>query len=126
MKTRLWMMLAVLGCALTLQSWGQAPVITGFQPGGQLSWSNRPDGVVEYRVQRADSLAPSVWTNEQVGIVPSGSVMSVAVSVAASNRYYRLAAVPYDYMVVDLSGGASASSYPVSYRRFWVCVGMFH
>jgi formylglycine-generating enzyme required for sulfatase activity len=121
MKARLWLLVVMVAGALTLHSWGQASVITRFQPGGQLSWSNRPDGVVEYRVQGADSLAPAVWTNEQVGIVSTGSMMSVLVPVAPSNRFYRLTAVTNlnvtsdSYLVVDLSGGPSASSYPVSY-----------
>ncbi len=92
MKTRVWMLVAI-GSALALQSWGQAPVITGFQPGGQLSWSNRPDGVVEYRVQRSDSLGSPVWTNEQVGIVSTSSTMTASVSEPPAAQYYRIAAV---------------------------------
>lgn len=122
MKTRLWVLVAVLVAgALSLHCSGQTPVITGFEPGGQLSWSNRPDGVVEYHIQRSDSLGSPVWTNEQVGIVSTSSMMSVTVPAPPGDRYYRIAAVTNltetsdSYLVVDLSGGTNAASYPVSY-----------
>ncbi|MEI6562835.1 MAG: SUMF1/EgtB/PvdO family nonheme iron enzyme [bacterium] len=117
MKTRLWMLVVMVAGALSLHSWGQAPVITGFQPGGQLSWSNAPDGVVEYRVQRAETLAPPVWTNEQVGVVPTGSMMSVSVPMPVGGRYYRVVAVTDDSRFAEqvlIPAGTNSGINPLS------------
>jgi formylglycine-generating enzyme required for sulfatase activity len=54
-------------------------------------------------------------------LVAVGNRLSHSVSVAPETRFYRVAELPEvtppgsDYLVIDLSGGPSASSYPVSY-----------
>jgi hypothetical protein len=95
--------------ALALPSRGQGPVITAFQPGGQLAWTSSVAGVVEYCVQGVENMTDAVWTNEHIGIVPTGSMMSVTFPLPSGNRCYRLTAVTnlseasYGYLVVDLA-----------------------
>jgi formylglycine-generating enzyme required for sulfatase activity len=73
-------------------------VITAFSPDGMLVWSNAAMGVTG-RVQRATTLlGPSNWVNF-AGYTATGTVMALPTA---------------DYLVVDLSGGPSAPSYPVS------------
>jgi formylglycine-generating enzyme required for sulfatase activity len=115
------MLVVTLAGMLALQSRGQGPVITAFKPGEQLSWTGSIAGVVEYCIQGADYLAAATWTNEHIGIVPTGSMMSVTIPGPPGNRYYRLMAVTnlreasYNYLVLDLSGGTNTATYPASY-----------
>lgn len=78
-------------------------VITAFIPDGFISWSNEVIGVTG-SIQRATALTGGMpdWS-DYAGFVAGSSVMVVPTPTTT------------DYMVVDLSGGTNAVSYPVSY-----------
>jgi len=91
---------------------GQAPVIDSFDHNGELTCTNLTP-TSRYVVQWASS--PSgPWTNswDALANVWAGSSGTIRVNVP---MFYRVVAPTNDYLVVDLSGGAATSSYPVSY-----------
>jgi len=80
-------------------------VITAFNPYGSLVWSNAAIGGTGW-VQRATTLiGPSNWT-DYITFTVTGTLMVLPIVVETPIT---------EYLVVDLSDGPSASSYPVSY-----------
>jgi len=76
-------------------------VITALSDDGTITWSNAVVGVTG-RIQRATTLkGASNWTD--------------FVKCTATGRVMTLPTRDLDYLVVDLSAGPSASSYPVTY-----------
>ncbi len=115
--------IATLGLALTAGAGDLA--IQSFDGTGRLTFSELTTATV-YRVEWAQ--APTgVWHTGSpgvTGIVARGSGQNVAtVGVSEASCFYRVvasvtnAATPStnDYLVVDISGGTNAASYPVSY-----------
>jgi len=96
-------------------------MIRSFQPAGSLTF-NAMSNATSYRVEWASSPA-GPWTNFSGGaaglnaITATGEgVVTAAVPLtAAALICYRAVADIANYLVVDLSGGPTASSYPVSY-----------
>ena len=121
MRTAIRIMVSAMSLIIALESRGQSLTITSFHWNGEVSWTNSIEGVLEYRVQASDAILPCAWTNDMLGILPTGSTMSLTVPMLFTNRFYRLAAVTnycdvsYDFLIVDLSAGPAASSYPVSF-----------
>ena len=107
-----------LVCAMSIAAMGQDLWVTSFSGDGMLTWTYPTNGVTSYRVEWA-SRAEGPYTNFTGsavmldGIAPTGNTMDAAVPM-----FYRVVAevLPKaDYMVINLSGGPSASSYPVSH-----------
>lgn len=87
-------------------------VISSLSGDGTLNWTYPTNGVIGYRVEWAPR-AGGPWTNtwdDLAAIAPTGTTMSASVPM-----FYRLVAVVHDYLVIDLSGGPTATQYPVSY-----------
>ncbi|MCL4180641.1 MAG: hypothetical protein KJ072_23200 [Verrucomicrobia bacterium] len=112
--------------------WGFAPEAVSAQTPGQISITH--DGLqltlswdsVSGRSYQVLSTADLAVPWEEVATEPKplvsvGNRLSYSVSVARETRFYRVTELPEvtppgsDYLVIDLSGGLSASSYPVSY-----------
>ena len=96
---------------------GQAPVIDSFGHDGELTCTNLTH-TSRYVVERAPS-ASGPWTNASASLAnvwgTSSGTMQVTVPMSNSPSFYRVVGPTNDYLVVDLSGGTNASSYPVSY-----------
>jgi formylglycine-generating enzyme required for sulfatase activity len=113
-KMKIWRLLSVallLGFGGTVVR-AQGLRIQSFDGAGQLSFGT--DGsATNYCIEWASSPA-GPWTNTWNHLldipVPVSGIVTCSVPM-----FYRVVASAYTYMVVDLSGGPSASSYPVSY-----------
>ncbi len=108
--------LGVLGLVWAVAAGAQNPVIVSFPPTGNLTWENPTNGVLRNRVEWASHAdgpwSPFASTAHLDDIAPTGAVMSAAVPM-----FYRIVAEelpPAPYMVVDLSEGPAAASYPVT------------
>jgi len=93
--------------------------IQGFDSAGQLTFSTLNNGTnYNYQVEWAPSPAGpwspftgvGAWLNNNAAV--AGSSVTNIVPMC-----YRVVATLGDYMVVDISGGANAVNYPVSYYR---------
>ena len=87
---------------------------------GELPVSNSIVGGVEYGNQVIDDFASFAWTNTLFAPVPRNEVESTSASVSPVRRFHRLAETNLSqlvrpYLVIDLSNGPSATSYPISY-----------
>ena len=121
---RIRILTALLGLAFAAGAGDLA--IQSFDGTGRLTFNEIPTATV-YRVEWAN--APTgAWhmgAPGATGIVARGTGQNVAtVGVSAASCFYKVVAsvtnsmppaTDGDYLVVDLSGGPSASSYPVSY-----------
>ncbi len=120
MKTRVLMMvLATVGWMLISGGSSQADLaIKGFDSTGQLAFNTLNDGTnYNYQIEWAPSPAGPWSPFTGVGawldnVSSAGSRVTNPVPMC-----YRVVATLGDYMVVDISGGTNASSYPVSYYR---------
>lgn len=114
-----WVMPVLLMATIQLVQGGEL-IIKSFDRLGRLSYDTIDDGTNHnYRVEWAPDLAGpwsefgisgAYWLNAKPQ--PCGVTVTSAVPV-----YYRVVAIPGDYLVVDLSGGSDAATYPVSYYR---------
>ena len=122
MKTPRWMIvLAMLGCVMLFGRLAQAGefAITSFGSTGQLTFSTLNDGTnYNYQVEWAPTVVGSWSPFTGVGASP-GNIVADPGSVVTSTvaMCYRVVASLGDYMVVDISGGTNAATYPVSYYR---------
>ena len=119
---RMFMALVV---ALALATRAGDLAIQSFNGTGQLTF-NELTTATTYRVEWANAPTGAWQTGSPgvTGIVARGSGQNAAtVGVSAASCFYRVVATVTnagtpasgDYLVVDVSGGPSASSYPVSY-----------
>jgi formylglycine-generating enzyme required for sulfatase activity len=117
MKTRTWMMvLALVVCVELSGHLAQADdfAITSFNTTGQLTFNTLNDGTnYNYHVEWAPTPG-GPWTNTWASLVNISASGIVTCSVPMC---YRVVATLWDYIVVDISGGTNAASYPVSYYR---------
>ena len=94
-------------------------VITSFSGPGQLVFQTLANGTnYNYRVEWAPAVA-GPWSTF-TGAVPWLDEISAAQGSSVTSAVpmcYRVVAWPGDYLVVDLSGGTNAASYPVSCYR---------
>jgi len=91
--------------------------ITAFAGNGSLVWSFPTNNVSEYRVEGAAALATGAWTNALAGLAPTGSSMSVSVSMSGGGRFYRVTAVTNDVRSADrvlIPGGTNSGINPLS------------
>jgi formylglycine-generating enzyme required for sulfatase activity len=122
MKTRLWMLVAVVvGCVMFSGRLAQADdiAIQSFDTTGQLTFSTLNDGTnYNYQVEWAPAVAGPWSPLGGVGAA-QGNIVAEPGSVVTSTvpMCYRVVASLGDYLVIDLSGGTNATTYPVSYYR---------
>jgi len=120
MKTRVWVTIVGFGGLLLFSGFAQADLtIQSFDSTGQLTFNELNNGTnYNYRVEWAPS--PSgPWS----AFTGASALMDGILAASGSNvtntvpMCYRVVATLGDYMVVDVSGGSNAVSYPVSYYR---------
>lgn len=109
-QMRGWMVGCLMLAAARTAS-GQVTNVVAGPGGGSLSWTAMPGN--PYRVYASPDLVEPVWTN----LTPDGLVFtdqqgSFELSTGA---YYR--AVASEYLIIDLSAGPTATSYPVLYTN---------
>jgi len=112
----------VLGLTLGCVAWLPARaelVIKSFGATGQLVFQTLADGTnYNYRVEWAPAVTGPWSTFTGAGSWLDTIVAAQGGSVTSTvPMCYRVVAWPGDYLVVDLSGGTTAKSYPVSYYR---------
>ena len=101
-------------CALAVPAWGQVADIRAETNSIRLEWTAIPGN--PYRVYATPGLVEPAWAN----LTPAGTAFADAqgfhvAPMGDETHFYCVLAS--DYMVVDLSGGPSAPSYPVSYTN---------
>ncbi|MEI6211165.1 MAG: formylglycine-generating enzyme family protein [bacterium] len=122
-----WVPTAVLlWVGLTTGSWASTNLAnTSFAAGGNLVFRTPENCTSQhlYRVECTTSLVSAVWAcvRTVIGVGPDNSV-SNGLTSAADAAFYRVVAtsnsatfVDGSYMVIDVSGGTSVTSYPVAY-----------
>jgi formylglycine-generating enzyme required for sulfatase activity len=87
--------------------------IQSFDGTGQLTF-NTTDNATNYRVEWASSPA-GPWTNFAEASAKLDSIPGSGIVTCSVPMCYRVVASAADYLVIDLSGGTNASSYPVTY-----------
>ena len=109
-QMRGWMVGCLLLAAVRAAS-GQVTNVVAGSGGGSLSWTAMPGN--PYRVYASPDLVDPVWTN----LTPDGLVFTDQQGSfdLATGAYYR--AVACEYLIIDLSGGSTATSYPVLYTN---------
>ena len=112
---RTWLMVTLLGWTAWLVQ-GQ-PEIVSLGHNGELTCKDVTH-TSRYMVEVA-SLPSGPWTNTGDALAnvwgTSNGTMQVTVPMTNSPSFYRVVAPTNDYLVVDLSGGTNAPSYPVGY-----------
>jgi formylglycine-generating enzyme required for sulfatase activity len=99
--------------------------ITSFSSDGVLVFDTGDSGTVDhhYRIEACASLMPAAWSVHRTvsGAAPATCV-SNAVTTGTGSAFYRVVStsnsavfVDGPYMVIDVSGGTNAASYPVVY-----------
>jgi len=78
MKASISLVISLLISITSLEGRDQNLAITSIQASGGVTWTSSIEGVLEYRVQVADALPSGSWTNDLIGIFPTGSTMSVS------------------------------------------------
>ena len=79
-----WLLAGVMALVwmLTMESMGQAPVITSFQGNGQLSWTNAVNSNALYRVEwAAQAGGPWYRTFDNIGTLDGHSATGFTVAV---------------------------------------------
>ena len=111
-KSCRWLLAALLLTVGAKSDWVQGLTIQSFDGTGQLSFG-ADSSATNYCIEWASSPA-GPWTNTWNHLldipVPVSGVVTCSVPM-----FYRVVASAWPYMVIDLSDGPSASSYPVSY-----------
>ena len=115
---RCWVLGLTLGCVAWLPARAEL-VIKSFGATGQLVFQTLADGTnYNYRVEWAPAVTGPWSTFTGAGSWLDTIVAAQGGSVTSTvPMCYRVVAWPGDYLVVDLSGGTTAKSYPVSYYR---------
>jgi formylglycine-generating enzyme required for sulfatase activity len=82
----------LLACAGAVPALALQVRITDIRAGGSVVWTN--DFVLDgtYSVMRASSLPAASWTTNATGNQPAGAVITQAVSMTVSQRFYRVQA----------------------------------
>ena len=109
-----------------------SPKITSLTAGGDLVFETPNTGTLihQYRVEEATSLRAAAWSMQRsVCGVGALSYVTNSVSTGADSMFYRVVAtsnsatfVDGPYMTIDLSAGAAATRYPVTYYPSAVAV----
>lgn len=114
----------VFGCVMLCAFVARAdPVTTHVTPGAvpEITWATRPLGV--YALRRAVNAEGPFDVQVGSNVTATGYSLSLADTEAApagSKRYYRVETVSpgYEmYLIVDVSGGPEAASWPVTYTN---------
>jgi formylglycine-generating enzyme required for sulfatase activity len=111
--TRIKMVAFVLISFLAGISQAEDLAIQSFNGTGQLTF-NTVTTAQTYRVEWAPTPA-GPWTNTWASLVSIPGPGSGVVTCSVPMCYRVVASVTADYLVIDLSGGTNASSYPVTY-----------
>jgi formylglycine-generating enzyme required for sulfatase activity len=118
MKKDLWRALAL--AVLAAQTAAADPVTTHITPSAvpEITWSTRPTGV--YALYRSESQEGPFDVQVGTNVTSLGysvTVADTAAVAAGGKRYYRVETVSpgFDnYLIVDVSGGAGAETWPVT------------
>lgn len=122
-----WRRQGALALLLASVSMGRAGelMIESLRSDGELVFRTSDAGTTEhtYRVECATSLASAVWTTVRtVGGVGAAASVTNPVALQGDAAFYRVIAtsnlssfVDGPYMVIDVSGGAAATNYPVAH-----------
>jgi formylglycine-generating enzyme required for sulfatase activity len=126
-ETRKWQFVVLLCAIVTSLSQADELWIQSFDKTGRLTFGAMSDGTnYNYRVEGASTASGPWCTVVYAGafldqmFAAQGSPVTCRVERASlvpigGQIFYRVVASIRDYLVVDLSGGANAASYPVTY-----------
>ena len=128
MKMLKWLLCLLLAGTGLFADAGELNITSFTLDNSELVFKTADSGTVHhnYRVEMATSLVSAAWSVHRtvVGVGASASVTNTATTTNTASMFYRVVAtsnsatfVDGSYMVVDLSGGANAVSYPVVYYR---------
>ena len=111
MKRMRRLMLGGLLLAATGPASGQVTNVAAGAGGGSLTWTAMPGN--PYRIYASPDLVEPVWSN----LTPDGLVFADQQGTfdLSTGAFYR--AMASEYLIVDLSGGPTATSYPVRYTN---------
>jgi formylglycine-generating enzyme required for sulfatase activity len=112
MQTWRWVLAAVLLAMGGTTGRAEEFAIQSFDGTGKLSF-NRVATAMTYRVEWAPTPA-GPWTNTWAGLASIAQFATGSYTCSVP-MCYRVVASVTDYLVVDVSGGTGATSYPVSY-----------